>query len=148
MKSKGAPYFLENGPVEKCLSGLAQKVTSVTAKMLFGSIYKPRFFNDINNRLNKVGMVYSGSSITYRNYPELVLNQEFNDQISNSTSRENTETLLDFVTRQDFRADIFVKDARTFTATEKLDALSSIPFGTLVGLGDFPSDISLSLIHI
>ena len=41
LKSKGAPYFLENGPVEKCLSGLAQKVTSVTAKMLFGSIYKP-----------------------------------------------------------------------------------------------------------
>ena len=148
LKSKGAPYFLENGPVEKCLSGLAQKVTPVTAKILFGSIYKPRFFNDINNRLNKVGMVYSGSSIAYRNYPELVLNQEFNDQISNSTSRENTETLLDFVTRQDFRADIFVKDTRTFTATEKLDALSSIPFGTLVGLGDFPSDISFGQVNI
>jgi len=148
LKSKGAPYFLENGPVEKCLSGLAQKLTPVTAKILFGSIYKPRFFSDINNRLNKVGMVYSGSSIAYRNYPELVLNQEFNDQISNSTSRENTETLLDFLTRQDFRADIFVKDANTFTATEQLDALSSIPFGALVSLDNFPRDINFGQVNI
>ena len=68
-------------------------------------------------------MVYSGSSIAHRNYPELVLNQEFNDQISNCTSRENTEALLDFVTRQDFRGDIFVKDASTFTAAEQLEIL-------------------------
>ena len=148
LRSKGALYFIENGPAEKCLSELAKKVTSETAKILFGNSYKPRFFSDINNKLNKVGMVYSGSSIAHRNYPELVLNQEFNDQISNCTSRENAEALLDFVTRQDFRGDIFVKDASTFTAAEQLDALSSIPFGTLVNLDGFPRNISFGQVDI
>ncbi len=148
LKSKGAPYFLENGLVEKCLSELTQKLPSVTAKILFGRSYKPRFFSEINNELNKVGMVYSGSSIAHRNYPELVLNQEFNDQLSNSTSRENTEALLDFVTRQGFRADIFVKGASTFTATQQLDALSSLPFGTLVSLDNFPRNINFGQVNI
>ncbi len=148
LKSKGAPYFFENGPVEKCLSQLTQKVSSATAKTLFGNSYKPYFFSEINDKLSKVGMVYSGSSIIHRNYPELVLNQDFNDQISNSTSRKNTETLLDFITRQDFRADIFIKGANTFTATEQLDALSSLPFGTLVSLDNFPRDINFGQVNI
>tara|TARA_Y100000746_G_C15234381_1_gene338783 strand:- start:2 stop:664 length:663 start_codon:yes stop_codon:yes gene_type:complete len=47
-----------------------------------------------------------------------------------------------------FRCDIFIKDARTLTTSEQMNALSSLPFGTLVSSADFPRDISFGHVHM
>jgi hypothetical protein len=137
LRDKKAGLFADNPALSAYLDEMIATDIGRLAHDLFAHPIAASHFHQVAGEMDGIGLGYSGSATLNLNFIDIAVPPDFHDLLRKSTTRTEFEMHGDAVRNQNYRCDVFTRDAPALDEAARDAKLAEIPFGTICDAGGF-----------
>lgn len=148
LREKEIGYFVDNSPAESFLDEIAEQDIEYVAHEFMADNAAPFYFADVATEMNNLGLQFAANADLHLNFIDLAAAPEHHKFLLNAGTRNDFETMGDFIRNQRFRKDVYVKEPNMLSEEMQQERLLVIPFGTDCSGPAFPESIGFHGVNL